>query len=118
MNAFPFGGCPHCGGVLAPAEPIGRGVIPPELRDALDVMMRPATIHAAILRKLTRHFGEEVLAANLIDAVYGASGGPLTVRNTMRVHISRLRGRLRPLGLIVVGTRYPAGYRLERGPHI
>lgn len=91
MNALPPR-CPHCGGVLVLAGPVS---IPPDLRDVLHVMMRPATIHAAILRKLTWRFGEEIPATQLIAAVYGASGGPLTVRNTMRVHISRLRHRLR-----------------------
>jgi len=106
--------CRHCGAVIV-SSGCSSDRLSDELFERLVALTKDATINSAILRVLTRHFSQNGPTERIVDAVYGSTP-PLTVDNTIRVHISALRHVVRPLGLVIVNERYPCMYRLDHGP--
>lgn len=102
--------CPCCG------SSIERPVFPVDGLNHIRLTPKQRAILAAIVES----YPKPVTAELLIEVLYGAdpNGGPLTVRNVLAVHISRLRGIIEPYGWTVPTSRKGSGnaglYRLEK----
>jgi DNA-binding SARP family transcriptional activator/tetratricopeptide (TPR) repeat protein len=93
--------------------PITFGLLGPLLvtRDDDEVPIRPGK-QRILLAALLLQAGRLVTAETLIDALWG-DGAPATARNTLQVHVKRLREALGP-GLLV--TDGSGGYRIDVPP--
>jgi Transcriptional regulatory protein, C terminal len=66
-----------------------------------DVMVVLSPVEQRIATRLIEHFGEPVAEQDLIGAAWHEGGS----EDTLRVHISRLRRRLAPIGLTITSIR-------------
>ncbi len=99
--------CPYCGG---PYDP-------PPLKTDLDrnriyinghpVKVLPGV--AEVLDVLLNDFPNSVTATRLIDRLWGATGGPDTAENVVKVYISKLRKCLEQSDWRVVNGRRTGG---------
>ena len=102
--------CPCCGSRIErpdlPIDGLNHIRLTPKQRDILGVIVES--------------YPKPVTAELLIETLYGGdpNGGPLTVRNVLAVHVSRIRGIIEPYGWTVPLNRKGSGntglYRLEK----
>jgi len=101
--------CPLCSHPIAPLALLVCLESSAATRFGQMVQLTPH--QAAILDMLARRSPRATSIELIAMKLWGAEDGPEHEHNTIRVHVSRLRRKLAPLG-VSISNRYVAGYRL------
>jgi DNA-binding winged helix-turn-helix (wHTH) protein len=100
--------CPCCGGPVAPTRLLVDISANRASRNGVTVTLSPR--NTEILHLLDKAFPEPAPHGRLMLSLFGRSGGPEST-DTLKVHISKLRRVIVPLGLAVISV-WGAGYLL------
>jgi len=101
--------CPTCGNQITPLTLLVCRESNVATRFGLTVKLTPH--QAVILRALVDRHPLACSMEHLASKLWGAEEGPEYERNTIRVHLCRIRRALKPLG-VGIPIRYETGYRL------